>query len=349
MAGDVRPMATMQQHLSRRLFVAGLALGCGAILSGSSSALAEGRPRAGKPRLGVNLAGAEFGKIGGRWKWPQTANLQYYLGKGFNIFRIPFKWDRLQPTLGGPLDETAMQGLDELVRVATTAGAIAVLDSHDYGRRCGVVIGTPGSDISITAFADYWGRIAQRYRGNGLVWYNLMNEPNNQDPATNVAAQNAACAAIRRAGATSKVLFSGTAWSGAKSWVATGNAKVMLMARDPANNFAFDVHQYLGKGHLGKKSLDQLPGIGSRVLEVVTDWARANDRKLFLGEFAVDQQPQSMAEVRGMLDFMAAHADVFVGATYFAGGGTWGRNPNSLDPIDGVDKPQMDMLRQYMS
>jgi endoglucanase len=335
------------QHLSRRLFIAGCALGCGAGLSGSHSALAAVRPRAGKLRLGVNLAGAEFRLVGGRWKWPHTANLQYYLGKGFNIFRIPFKWDRLQPTLGGSLDETAMQGLDELVRLATSAGAIAVLDSHDYGRRGGVVIGTLGSDISIAAFADFWGRIARRYRGNGLVWYNLMNEPNNQDGATNVVAQNQACAAIRRAGATSKVLFSGTAWSGAKSWVATGNAKVMLMARDPANNFAFDVHQYLGKGHLSK-SLDQLPGIGGRVLAAVTDWARVNDRKLFLGEFAIDRDPHSMAEVRGMVDFMAARTDVFVGATYFAGGGTWGRNPNSLDPLDGADKPQMDMLRQYL-
>jgi endoglucanase len=60
-------------------------------------------------------------------------------------------------------------------------------------------------------------------------------------------------------------------------------------------------------------------------------------------------QPGIVAELQAMIDFMAAHQDVFIGGTMFAGGGTWGRNPKSADPIDGVDKPQTMLLRQYFN
>jgi endoglucanase len=274
-------------------------------------------------------------------------NLEYYLSRGFNIFRIPFKWDRLQPDLNGPLDEDALAGLDQIVRTVTTAGAIAVLDSHDYGRRARTVIGTPDTPITLDAFANFWQRMATRYGGNRLVWYNLMNEPHDQDPMLNLAAQNGACAAIRRAGGRSKVLFSGINWSGAKSWVKSGNAQTMLSARDPANNYGFDVHQYLDQSHLGKDP-DAMPGIGGRVLTNIYQWAKANNKKLFLGEFSVNANPHSLREVDLMLEYMAERTDVFLGATYFAGGGTWGRNPNSMDPVDGVDKPQLRMLKRYL-
>jgi endoglucanase len=327
--------------ISRRAFVAGCA---GLAATRLDPAVARTAPQR-KLRLGVNLAGAEFKAIGGRWKWPQVTNLDYYLAKGFNVFRIPFRWSRLQPALGGRLDETALQGLDRLVRTATAAGAVVLLDCHDYGRRDDVVIGTPGQDVTTAAFANFWGQLAGRYRGNPLVWFNLMNEPHDQDAQLNLQAQNEACAAIRRAGARAKVLFSGTNWTGARSWVKSGNASVMLGARDPANNYGFDVHQYLGKGHLKP---EQVPGIGNQILSAVYDWGRAHDKMIFLGEFGVDRNPLVAPEVAAMLSFMKARTDVFLGATYFAGGGTWGRNPNSADPIDGVDKPQTIMMQKML-
>jgi endoglucanase len=285
--------------------------------------------------------------IGGRWKWPRISNVDYYLSNGFNIFRIPFKWDRLQLELGGMLDEEAMVGLDEIVRTITAPGAVAMLDSHDYGRRANVEIGISGSPVSAAAFADFWGRLAGRYRRNPLVWYNLMNEPHDQDAMLNLAVQNAACASIRRAGARSKVLFSGIGWTDAGTWVKRGNASVMLRAVDPANNYGFDVHQYLGKANLGKP-LEAFPGIGGRVLAEVYNWGKVNKKKVLLGEFSINKEPQSMHEAELMLQYMAERTDVFIGATYFAGGGTWGRNPNSADPIDGVEKPQTKMLKRYL-
>jgi endoglucanase len=245
---------------TRRAFIQGSALSL-ALASGAGSALAAVvQPRG--FRLGVNLAGAEFKDIGGRWKWPSLDNLQYYLGKGFNVYRVPFKWRRLQPQYSAPLDEAALAGLDQIVATATAAGAVVLLDAHDYGRRDDQVIGDAGSSVTAEIFADFWGRMAERYKRNPLVWYNLMNEPHDQSADSNIRAQNAACAAIRAAGARSKVLFSGTAWTGAHSWLTTANATATLQMVDPANNYAFDAHQYLDRGFGGGK-LEAIPGVGA--------------------------------------------------------------------------------------
>lgn len=319
-----------------------------AFLGHSSNALAASSSKRTGMRLGVNLAGAEFKMIGNRWSWPKTANLDYYLDKGFNIFRIPFKWQRLQPALNGELDEDALAGLDQLVARMTAAGAIAVLDAHNFGRREQIIINEgPDPEVTASHFADFWRRMALRYKSNPLVWYNMMNEPNNQSALSNIGAQNAACLAIRDAGAKSKVLFSGTAWSGAYSWTRTGNALAMLKVHDPGDNYAFDAHQYLDKKK-GGSSLEATPGIGAHILDDITRWATAHRKQIFLGEFATGPSPASLIELKALLDYMHQRPAIFIGATYFAGGGTWGRKMGSSDPVDGIDKPQTLLMERYL-
>jgi len=299
-------------------------------------------------RIGVNLAGAEFEAIGGRWKWPHLDNLAYYLKKGFTVFRIPFRWHRLQPKLRGPLLEEALAGLDVIIAAISSRGAIAILDSHDYGRRDNTVIGTDGSSVTAADFADFWGRMAMRYKALPLVWYNLMNEPHDMPGKANIDAQNAACAAIRGAGAKSKVLFSGIAWTGAHSWIKSGNGAIMLGAYDSANNYAFDVHQYLDQGFGGAGGKPVVPGVGSYILDAVRNWAETHGKKLFLGEFSSGPSKAFLIELDALLAYATTHRDVFIGATYFAGGGVWGHNAGSSDPINGVEKPQTAILEKYL-
>ncbi|WBO20853.1 glycoside hydrolase family 5 protein [Sphingomonas abietis] len=298
--------------------------------------------------MGVNLAGSEFEAIGGQWNWPDESNLRYYLSKGFDVFRVPFRWTRLQPTLNAPLDPAAMAGLDRLVEVVTQAGATILLDAHDYGRRGTGVIGAANNDATIAAFADFWGRLALRYGKQPRIWYGLMNEPHDQDAHLNLAAQNAACAAIRHHGGRGKVLFSGIAWTGAHSWIDSGNGSVMLGAVDPADNFGFDMHQYLDEGFGGSRP-DAIPGIGAKVLLPVIAWARSHSRTIFIGEFSTGPSLASLRELTDMVDVMTSHHDVFIGATYWAGGGVWGKdNSQTIDPIGSVDKPQMAVLRHFI-
>lgn len=298
-------------------------------------------------QLGVNLAGAEFASIGGKWKWPSVENARYHLDSGIRTFRMPFSWKRLQPEFGKPLDEGALAGLDTLVDVLTSAKGVVMLDAHNYGRRDKSIIGDTDGMVSIDAFADFWKRMARRYGNNRHVWYGLMNEPHDQPLDLNVQAQNAACAAIRSTGSSSKVLFSGTAWTGAHAWIKSGNGNAMLAAHDSANNYAFDMHQYLDKGFGGSSAI-AIPGVGARILQAAYDWGRKNDKKIFIGEFGSGPDEASLKELRDLLTFMDQRRDVFIGGTYWAGGGVWGKkNMKSADPING-EKPQITLMRSFL-
>lgn len=348
---DLRTSAAMTYTSRRHFFhygAAGVALGLQPFtLAAGYGAVSSRKPVRARMPIGVNIAGAEFEAIGGRWRWPSMTNLTYYLDKGFTIFRIPFRWERLQPELRGPLSEGALQGLDALIAAMNARGAIAVLDAHDYGRREKNIIGASGSPVSAADFADFWGRMAERYKARPLVWYNLMNEPHDMPAQVNLGAQNAACQAIRKAGARAKVLFSGNAWTGAHSWMKSGNGEIMLKAYDPANNYAFDVHQYLDPG-FGGSGPKPIPGVGTHILDDVTNWARVHGKKLFLGEFGGGPSRAFLTEIDALLAYVAANKDIYIGATYFAGGGGWGRNAGSTDPIDGVEKPQTLLLEKYL-
>src|SRR5688572_819873 len=51
---------------------------------------------------GVNLAGAEFGDsslpgvYNTHYTYPRSNEVDYFIGKGMNTFRLPFRWERLQ-------------------------------------------------------------------------------------------------------------------------------------------------------------------------------------------------------------------------------------------------------------
>ena len=60
------------------------------------------QPLSGCAFAGVNLAGAEFGEyslpgtINTDYTYPLEAEVDYFVRKGMNTFRIPFLWERLQ-------------------------------------------------------------------------------------------------------------------------------------------------------------------------------------------------------------------------------------------------------------
>ena len=66
---------------------------------------------------GVNLAGAEFGsRLPGTYNtdytYPTTAEINYFVGKGMNTFRVPFRWERVQPTLNSAFNSTFNDGFN---------------------------------------------------------------------------------------------------------------------------------------------------------------------------------------------------------------------------------------------
>ncbi|UYW26643.1 cellulase family glycosylhydrolase [Methylorubrum extorquens] len=296
---------------------------------------AQSDPGAAQPPYvlaGVNVAGAEFGsipgKLGREYAYPSDAIIGYFLDAGVTALRIPFRWERIQPALDGPLDPANAAEMDRVVRRATSRGASVILDMHNYGRRVvdGVqtVIAESGGTVSAAHLADGWSRIAARYRDNPRVVFGLMNEPHDQDGATWVATQNAVVAAIRGIGANNLALVTGTAYSGAHSWDRSGNARALLATIDPAGNSAVEAHQYFDANNSGYyedrdgSSASCTPGSGARRLRPFTDWLRATRRKGFIGEFGAPGNARCLAELRAFYGHLAENADVYIGATGWA-------------------------------
>ena len=304
--------------------------------------------------FGVNLAGAEFGavapgnRVGTSHFYPTTAEIDYYAVKGFDVIRLPFKWERVQPTIGGPLDAIEMSYIEAVVAYAERQGIAVILDPHDFGFGYGNPIGSEATPVA--AFSDLWSRLAERFADSPNVLFGLMNEPHLQSATEWLWAANAAVAAIRAAGATQEILVPGSYYDGAWSWTTTDNSRVVGNGvRDPLDNFAFDLHQYLDADGSGVQFSVVSETVGVERLVAATAWAERTGSRLFLSEFGVATDQTSLAALENMLRYMEQHADVWQGATYWAAGAWWGDYPFAVEPIAGVDRPQMGVLERHVS
>lgn len=342
---------------------AGVVAALMSLLWAAGGALAEDAP--GFVR-GANIAGGDFGKVPGRYgidyTYPTKEEVDYYADLGFTALRLPFLWERVQPRPLGPL-ATNSEGtgdfdrVSQLVRWITERGMVAVLDPHNYGGRDvdGTVVKVGSEALPVAALSDLWVRLAGEFKANELVWFDLMNEPEGISAAAWKAAAQEVTDAIRATGARNKILVPGTAYSGAHSWVSSGNAEQMATFTDPANNFAFDVHQYLDDDSSGKTGTC-VPGAGAKRLMPFIDWAKeAPNRKGFLGEFgagdpSVPGQEQCAAELKALLK-TAEDSGVFIGWTAWGGGPWWPQDyifRLEPDDLSQPETPFMKLLRPFV-
>ena len=298
---------------------------------------------------GVNLAGAEFDH--GTF-WPNAAEVNYFRNAGMNVIRVPFRWERLQPTLSGPLDATQLASLQRVVADARAAGAYVILDPHNYARYNGNVIGSGA--VPRAAFTDFWNRLATVFRNEPHVIFGLMNEPNSMPTEDWLLAANAGIAGIRNAGAPQWILVPGNAWTGAHSWLqnwyGTPNGSVMGGVVDPLNHYAYELHQYFDGDYSGQSSWCNA-GNGAAQLTAVTQWLRERGKRGFLGEFAGGANEDCRTAVTNALGYLANNADVWLGWSWWAAGPQWGEYIFTLEPTNNytVDRPQMAWLRPYFA
>jgi len=280
---------------------------------------------------GVNISGGEFagggapGTLDVNYTYPTKAEIDYYYNLGMRVIRVPFMWERLQPTLNGGLSAVDRQKLRDVVTYATGKKMFVVLDMHNYARRAVganyskvALIGS--TDVPVAALSNGWIKIASDYKTNDRVWLGLMNEPYGISAAQWWPIAQKVVSDIRGASIANKILVPGTSWTGAHSWASSGNAAQAEVFRDPWNNVAFEVHQYLDADSSGKSDQCSV-GAGARVASVI-NWAKAQRKWLFMGEMAAaGTTDRCKIEYRDMLNRIES-SGVFFGWTAW-GGGTW--------------------------
>lgn len=303
---------------------------------------------------GTNISGGEFAhlKSGGPaavynkdFTYPVRSELEYFAGKGMNIIRLPFLWEILQPDLKKPLVAGEVTRLKQVVSMATSMRLTVILDPHNYAAHFGKVIGGP--DVTNSDFADFWSRLSIEFKQDNRVWFGLMNEPHDIPAQQWCDAANAAVKAIRATGAKNIVLIPGDGWSGAHSWVDSGNA-VLLSIVDPAKHTVFEAHQYLDSDHSGTHPNAISATCGSERLKAFTEWCRINHRQAFLGEFGVGANDVGASAIDDMLTYMEKNRDVWVGFSWWSAGAWWGDYMFTIEPKAGVDRPQMGYFKGHL-
>lgn len=311
------------------------------------------------PLVGINLACAEFGQnvpgvFGVDYTYPTATEVAYFARLGFTCIRVPFLWERLQPHLTSPLDRDEADRLSVLVREIEAQGLTAILDPHNYARRriaadnwsSEHLIGS--AKLPIAAFADFWGRVAERYRTSRRVAFGLMNEPHDLTPTEWLTIANLGIEAIRSSGAGQLVLVPGTSWTGAHSWIEKGNT-IMNCVLDPAHNMAIEVHQYFDANSSGTSPETVSGSSGTERIAAFQAWARANGIKAFLGEFGAADTPAGLNALSDICQEMSANSDVWIGWSAWAAGPYWETDyVLNLEPMpDGAPRRQTELLARF--
>ena len=145
----------------------------------------------------------------------------------------------------------------------TALGAYVVLDPHDGGGYAGDKLNQ--GVVATADFVNFWNRLATLFKDNAQVVFGLMNEPNGMTAAEWYPAMQAAINEIRNVvEARNLVLAPGIAFTGAHSWVTSGNATEMLTITDPDNNLVIEAHQYFDSDSSWHQRDLRRPGGGDR-------------------------------------------------------------------------------------
>lgn len=323
-------------------------------------------------RRGVNIAGAEFGEVPGKRHTNYTYNneetFKYFAQKGFDVLRIPVKWERLQPELGKELNAAELGELKKNIAWAKAHGTTVIIDIHNYCRYAIKIDGKYKScvidnevdgevRVKTSDLADLWVRLSTEFKNETAVYgYGLMNEPHGMGKADWKAISNAVVKAIRDNGDKKLLFIGGGHWSNSSGWEKHNGPTSWI--NDPENNFMYEAHCYFDSDKSGayKKSYEKelagnakLPMLGRERVAGFIEWCQKNNVRGFLGEFAVPRDDPRWNEV--LENFMLALDEAKMGATYWAAGTYWGEYPMTVHPTDKftTDRPQMQVLLKHLS
>ncbi|EOA92232.1 glycoside hydrolase family 5 protein [Exserohilum turcica Et28A] len=310
-----------------------------ALASGaSSSSTSASTTASGKMKwFGINESGPEFGKanIPGLYNkdyiWPDLNKVDQFIGQGMNMFRINFLMERLTPgSLTGSFDANYLSNLTAQVNHVTSKGAYAMIQPHNYGRFNGQIM------TDTAGFEKWWTNVAGQFKDNSLVVFDINNEFHDMDQTLVVNLNQAGINGIRAAGAKSQIITpEGNAWTGAWSWVSSGNAASMANLKDPENKLVYQMHQYLDSDSSGTNANCVSTTIFQERLVAATQWLKDNKKLGVIGEYGAGSNAQCVAALQGGLEYMNKNSDVWQGAIWWAAGPWWGSYMYSMEPTDG--------------
>jgi endoglucanase len=319
--------------------------------------------------FGVNITGAEFGdsnlpgSLNTDYIYPSTYNgyqsNSYFKSKGQTLVRIPFRWERVQNQFYGSLTSTDILEIRKMLDNASAQNQKVILDMHNYGRYIN------GSETVLTRadadkLADVWKKLASEFQAHPAVWgYEIMNEPHDlpegDDSWLDIA--QVTVNAIRAVDQSHYILIPGSSWQSADRWPQVSDN--LKNIQDPADStlskIIFAAHQYFDADSSGGADhpcvSDQ---IGVLRVNNFLSWLDNNSTltgkslKGIITEYGARADGVCPAALENFLTRINSHSRI-VGGTYWAAGPWWGNYGYSVEPENGQDKPQMNILQKFIS
>jgi endoglucanase len=310
----------------------------------------------------------------------------YFLSKGMNTIRLPLRWERLQRSLSttgtsvltaaqvvATFNTTELAALEKSVSTLTGAGFTVLIDIHNYAvyTSASEIAASKGGDqlgtknVPNIAFENLWIGLASLYSNNPKVVFDIMNEPTTPpDPPGKPAgyewylAAQAAVTGIRSVGANNLILICGNNFAGPGEFSTGGWSDPLQNIMDPANNFAFEIHDYPDTDFGSTDTCTT--GSGGSIQSVLNDlqtfttWATKYKAHGFLGEFSagIDTSAEASCEtaIMQMLTYLTQNTDIYIGWTYWAAGAGFGSDePMNYECFNpGKDSPQMKTLAPFL-
>ncbi|KAI0776439.1 glycoside hydrolase superfamily [Irpex lacteus] len=252
-------------------------------------ALSQALPRLG----GVNTAGYDFtvyknGTYKPSYGIPPASQYSHFTAEGVNLYRIPFAWQLMTPTLGGTIDSLSgfFSTYDTTVQAALHSGpnVHVIIDVHNYARWNGKVIGQGGPTNA--QFTSLWTQLAQKYSKYDRTIFGIMNEPHDVGNVTLwVDTVQETVNAIRKAGAANYLLLPGSSYAAAGAF-ATQAGPALVKVTDPlsgTDKLVFDVHQYIDSDGSGTHKECTTDGI-SALQGLVSFLQKNGNRQAILSE-----------------------------------------------------------------
>ena len=292
------------------------------------------------PLVGMNMAGGETddnstpvpGTSGTNYLFAGATEYNYAASNGANYFNINFSWTQLTTTLGGTIGSGStaayLTNLKNSVAAALATGAyvsirLAPVAANFGGVYCGYITSAPNNvqpkcvgqsgGATNAQFASLWSQLANIFKYNTRIIFDLCNEPNNQTTSSQTttlwyAAANAAIVAIRATGAVNTIFVEGMQYAAAVDWLSNNSTYASTITDSIAGGTIPVCHDYwdgsTGDGGFNTDiSLQSSPGTGNNnvgVLHLTTtsetgspgtgilNWAQTNNLKIFIQEMGCD-------------------------------------------------------------
>ncbi|EPT01473.1 hypothetical protein FOMPIDRAFT_115275 [Fomitopsis schrenkii] len=298
------------------------------------------------PRLGgVNTAGFDFtvytnGSFTDSAAPPPTWQYAHFSAEGANLYRIPFAWQEMTPTLGGPINETFFyEEYNPIVQaaLASSPDAYVIIDVHNYARWNGGIISQGGPTNE--QYASLWYQVSSLYADTPRALLGLMNEPHDLDIPIWAQSVQVAVNAIRAAGATNHLLLPGSNYTSAQTFP-TGAGPYLLNVTDPlggTERLIFD-----GKNPRSLQFLRTSDWYWNNtvVLETLVSWLQQYNRQAVLSETGGGDTASCDEYLYQELAYVKSAYPTLVGFSVWAAGSFATNYILSMTPYaNGTDQP----------